>query len=264
MFSNSMPIGPDPAPGSYYKWKSPAAIDYGSLEKTCSKAGLPSKRTVDPIVTGTSVLAIKYKDGVLVAADTLGSYGSLARFRDISRVKAVGKDTLVGVGGDLSDYQALSVILDDIVINDYCVDDGSTLTPKEIYSYLTRVLYERRNKMDPLWNQVVVAGFRNGQSFLGLTDLYGTSYEDGTIATGYGAYIAIPLMREAYRDGTLTEEEARKLLEDCLRVLYYRDARSINRVQIAKVDATGVTISAPFELETQWTIGESGPICYEP
>ena len=26
-----------------------------------------------PIVTGTSVLAIKYKDGIMMAADTLGS-----------------------------------------------------------------------------------------------------------------------------------------------------------------------------------------------
>ena len=29
-----------------------------------------------PYVTGTSVLAITYKDGVMLAADTLGSYGS--------------------------------------------------------------------------------------------------------------------------------------------------------------------------------------------
>ena len=39
----------------------------------------PMKRTQQPIVTGTSVLGIKYKDGVMLAADTLASYGSLAR-----------------------------------------------------------------------------------------------------------------------------------------------------------------------------------------
>ena len=39
----------------------------------------PIKRTQQPIVTGTSVLGIKYKDGVMLAADTLASYGSLAR-----------------------------------------------------------------------------------------------------------------------------------------------------------------------------------------
>ena len=32
--------------------------------------------------TGTSILAVKYNGGIMMAADTLGSYGSLARFRD--------------------------------------------------------------------------------------------------------------------------------------------------------------------------------------
>ena len=39
----------------------------------------PHKATTSPIVTGSSVLAIKYRDGVMMAADTLGSYGSMVR-----------------------------------------------------------------------------------------------------------------------------------------------------------------------------------------
>jgi len=38
-----------------------------------------------PIVTGTSVLGIKFKDGIMLAADTLASYGSLAQIRDMKR-----------------------------------------------------------------------------------------------------------------------------------------------------------------------------------
>lgn len=33
----------------------------------------------------------------------------------------------------------------------------------------------------------------------------------------------------------MTEGEARALLEDCLRVLFYRDCRALNRIQIGKV-----------------------------
>jgi len=33
----------------------------------------PSSRTQQPIVTGTGVLGLKYKDGVMLAADTLGT-----------------------------------------------------------------------------------------------------------------------------------------------------------------------------------------------
>lgn len=39
--------------------------------------------------------------------------------------------------------------------------------------------------MNPLWNSLVVCGFREGEPFLGYVDLLGTSYKDEYIATGY-------------------------------------------------------------------------------
>ena len=51
-------------------------------------------------------------------------------------------------------------------------------------------------------------------------------------------------MRKA-RDATpahlMEEGVARALLEDCLRVLFYRDCRALNRVQLAKATAAGVS-----------------------
>ena len=69
----------------------------------------------DPYVTGTSVIAIKYKDGVILGADTLASYGSMARFRDIERLSAAGKYTLVGGSGEYSDYQHIMKMLDELL-----------------------------------------------------------------------------------------------------------------------------------------------------
>jgi 20S proteasome subunit beta 7 len=68
--------------------------------------------------------------------------------------------------------------------------------------------------------------------FLAYVDLLGVTYSASTLATGYGAYIAQPLLRKAVegREDTLTEPEARTILEDALRVLFYRDARSVNQV----------------------------------
>jgi len=137
---------------------------------------------------------------------------------------------------------------------DYCLDDGRTHTAKEIHSYLGRVLYGRRNKMDPLWNTLVIAGVENGNSFLGQVDLLGTQFEDDTLATGFGSHIARPLLRNAYNEN-LTEEEARKIVLDCMRVLFYRDARTINKIQIAVINEQGASISDPFSFETDWSIG---------
>eukprot|EP01119_Soliformovum_irregulare_P005773 TRINITY_DN17525_c0_g1_i1.p1 TRINITY_DN17525_c0_g1~~TRINITY_DN17525_c0_g1_i1.p1 ORF type:complete len:273 (-),score=64.95 TRINITY_DN17525_c0_g1_i1:235-1053(-) len=237
------------------------ALHYNHHQKpvTNGKKGTGNQRTTDPIVTGTSVLGIKYKDGILIAADTLASYGSLARFKVLERVKTLGTQTIVGGSGDYSDFQAIMKILEDLNLEDELADDGAKLTPASIHSYLTRVLYGRRNKMDPLWGSILIGGVTKEGSFLGLADLHGTSYECETIATGYGAYIALPLLRKNW-SADMSFEAAKTLLENCLRVLYYRDARATNKIQIANATKDGVTVSEPYELATDWS---SGVIHYE-
>jgi len=213
----------------------------------------PITHTTSPIVTGSSVLGIKFKGGVMLAADTLASYGSLARYTSIERLKQVSETTVIGGGGEYSDFQYIVDKIEELVTTDKVADDGATYTPHSIYQYLSRVMYARRNKFDPLWNQIIVAGFREGKSFLGLVDLYGSHYEDNLVTTGYGSYLAQPLLRKAYTDD-LSEEAARKVLEDSMRVLFYRDARALNKIQIATIDINGIRITEPFTLATQWDL----------
>ena len=167
-------------------------------------------------------------------------------------------------------------------IDDQQQADGKELQPREIHQYLSRVMYQRRSKTDPLWNQILVAGVgdKDDRVFFGQCDLYGSAFEGDTLATGYGAYIAQPLLRKAYRPD-LTEDEARKVLVDCMRVLLYRDARTINKarihihsrsvllpfllfcsstylrsfaqIQIGRVSTAGIEISDPMKLDTYWT-----------
>lgn len=132
----------------------------------------------------------------------------------------------------MSDWQQIQFMLNQQMIGEYCHDDGHTLHPKHIYEFMARVMYHRRSQQNPLWNSLVVGGFKNGEHFLGYVDLLGTTYQSSTIATGYGAFIAQPLLRKAVEghETTLTEEDAIKIVDDALRVLFYRDARSLNKV----------------------------------
>ena len=77
------------------------------------------------------------------------------------------------------------------------------------------------------------------------------TYSASTLATGYGAYIAQPLLRKAVegREDTLTENEARTILEDALRVLFYRDARSINQVMYLVLPVVAVLNCAPRSIK---------------
>ncbi|NXC04622.1 PSB4 protein, partial [Orthonyx spaldingii] len=212
-------------------------------------------RRRSPMVTGTSVLGLKFGGGVMLAADTVGSYGSLARFRGISRLLRVNGSTALGASGDVADFQHLRQLLEQMVIDEELLGDGHSYSPRALHSWLTRVLYNRRSKINPLWNSIVIGGVYGGESFLGYVDMLGVAYEAPSLATGFGAYLAQPLLRAALeREQLPTREEARELLERCLRVLYYRDARSFNRYELAVVTEKGVELEGPLTLEANWDI----------
>jgi 20S proteasome subunit beta 7 len=94
---------------------------------------------------------------------------------------------VVGASGEYSDFQYVDKLLNMLTCvpflvllrflaaqwtrgsswlrrtEEFCYDDGAVLTPREIHSYLGRVFYNRRSKINPLWNSVITAGFHNGK-----------------------------------------------------------------------------------------------------
>lgn len=230
---------------------------------TVSAASAPKKHTLRPMVTGTSVLGIVYDGGVLLAADTLLSYGSMAKHQGISRMFSIpDSDTIIAASGEFSDFQEIKQILsqkaleetqtEDVLMDSLYADHSKSLTASAIWNYLRHVLYQKRNKFNPYWNEILVAGKdEDGKMFLGSVDKIGTTLKENVLATGFGAYLALPILREKWRPD-LTEGEARGILEDCLKVLFYRDCRASSLVQLAKSSVSQSLISDPYPLETSW------------
>ncbi|KIR75255.1 20S proteasome subunit beta 7 [Cryptococcus deuterogattii CA1014] len=185
----------------------------------------------------------------MIAADNLGSYGSLARFRDIQRLHPLGKHTLLGVAGDMSDYQWLKRELDGLLREEDALsltDSHPSLSPSNIYTLLSNLFYARRSKVDPIWNAILVGGWDDTkrESFLAYVDLLGTTYSAPTLATGFGAHLAQPLLREAY--------EAKAGIDGTGPL----DARSINKYQVATITEEGVKISDSKSAATEWKFAE--------
>ncbi|KAL8286325.1 hypothetical protein RQP46_004813 [Phenoliferia psychrophenolica] len=198
----------------------------------------------------------------MLAADNLASYGSLARFKDIKRLHPVGPTTILGASGDMADYQQVQRMLENLMTSETILDDGHSLSSSQIYEYLSNVMYSKRSKHDPYWNAFLVGGLENGEPFLSYVDLLGTTYSAPSLATGYGNHLAQPLLRRALEklgpDGhkSLEEDDARKVIQDAMKVLFYRDARSLNKFQIATVTVRGVEISEPMSAPTEWAFAE--------
>ncbi|OQO08865.1 hypothetical protein B0A48_05755 [Cryoendolithus antarcticus] len=238
----------------------------------------PTTHTQSPIVTGTSVIALKYSTGVVIAADNLASYGSLARFTDVHRLKPFNRKAIVGFGGDVSDMQYLTRLLKGLDTQENYADgsvaevdsDGDEvegeekphMSAKNLHAYLSKVLYKRRTDFNPLWNALLVAGLdEDDKPFLAFADLLGTTYSSPSLATGFGAHLAQPILRRVVPDEKASEklsrEDAVKAVRECMKVLFYRDARSMNEYSIAVVDREGMKLKESEKLEGQsWAFAE--------
>lgn len=64
----------------------------------------------------------------------------------------------------------------------------------------------------------------------------GTPYQSASIATGFGSHLAQPILRKELElrggEENITQEQAAQILKKCMKVLFYRDARSMNKVMI--------------------------------
>lgn len=217
------------------------------------------------VVNGTSVLSIAFDGGVIIAADTLVSYGSLARFRNCERIKVVNEHTVVAATGDYADYQYLTRLIHQKQIDEKQWNDGLQLYPAALHSWITRVSYNKRSKFQPLWCAWVVGGLQPNENtgklepFLGFVDKLGTSYKSNFIVTGLGSLLSTALFRELTEniDRLPSEEEARELVKKCMEVLYYRDARSLPKYQLIVIKSDGVHQEGPIEFRGSWQIANA-------
>ena len=69
------------------------------------------------------------------------------------------------------------------------------MTPQAVHCWLTRFLYNKRSRFDPLWTTLIVGGVQDGKPYLGYVDYIGTAFKNDSIATGIGAGLGNPILR---------------------------------------------------------------------
>ena len=163
----------------------------------------------------------------------------------------------------MSDMQYLDRLLNSLDIEENYGSSGHVLNAKNLHTYLHKVMYKRRSDINPLWNQILVAGLDgDGKPFLSSVDLLGTTFSAPTLATGFGAHLAQPLLRRLVEDEaaveSITQEQAVAAVKECMKVLFYRDARSLDKYSIAVVTKEGgVDLKEDEKLEGQsWAFSE--------
>ncbi len=182
----------------------------------------------------------------------------------MKRLRPFNAETIIGIGGDVSDMQYLDRLLNSLDIEENYGSTGHKLNAKNLHTYLSKIMYKRRSNQNPLWNQILVAGLDgDGKPFLNSVDLLGTTFSSPTLATGYGAHLAQPLLRKLIPDNasvqSTTREQALAAVKECMKVLFYRDARSLAEYSIAVVSREGgVELKEDEQLQGQsWAFAET-------
>lgn len=215
---------------------------------------------------GINAVAFKYRDGVIAAVDTAATYGHLT-VRGIQEIFQPTRECLVVFTGLLSDVQFLKRVIRQEIEE----DDGREMDPQGIHRMVQRVLYQKRSKGTPLGISVIVCGFKENtmahKTFalfnsddpsgrvLGVVNEKGNFWFENAVATSFSSNFVLPLLR-AQELETLGREDAIKAIEECFRVMCYKDCRATNSVQIGIVEASGVEVLPVRLVETDWLVGK--------
>ncbi|CAI4220688.1 unnamed protein product [Auanema sp. JU1783] len=224
------------------------------------------QHTINPTCTGTSVFAIRYDSGVVLATDSVVSYGKTARYKGISRQFKVNEKCVIAFGGDHADFQWLQNVIERKNLE--WAGIGQDLTPKALHGFLTSLIYAKRCKMNPVWNTLIVAGIEEEEKnntetatpFIGVITQRGVAYPVKSVATGIGAMLLNQAVEDEYRKKgeKLTKAEAESVLRKSIELAIYHDCTADNEFEIISVDAKdGVSFGKKEVVIGDWSIAET-------
>ncbi|TRY49612.1 Proteasome subunit beta7 NTN hydrolase fold containing protein [Cryptosporidium tyzzeri] len=161
-----------------------------------------------------------------------------------------GKLSVIVSTGEFSDFQNIIERVEEKAAEDFF--EGNFKSAKEYSGYISAVHYQRRNKMDPLLNDVIVAGLRkDGSKEIYSVDPLGTRFDEDFIASGMAEYLAITLLRDKYKPD-MSFDEAKLILEDCMKNSFYIECKGARMVQIATINQDGTRIYPKYPLDVTW------------
>ncbi len=184
-----------------------------------------------------TALGLKFKNGVVLAADRRVSYGTFVLSRAARKVFPVNDRVGVAFSGIPADMQEL---YDSLVYNVriYEMDEGRKATPSNVARLLSILLYSGRFTRFFL-AEVVVGGLSPEGPKIIAVDAAGGMLEDDFAAEGTGAQLATGILEREFRKD-MSESEAVELAKRAMIAAIERDAMSGDGIDILVVTEEGI------------------------
>lgn len=187
--------------------------------------------------TGTTVVAIKTKDGVVIASDKRVSCGYLVYSKEGEKIIKITDNIVIAAAGVYADLQFLAKILSaNLKLKE--LRSGKKVTAREAAYFLSAMMYARR--LLPYLVEVIVAGKDNGGFGIYTLDPAGSIIEEKKfIATGSGMMFALGILEAEYKED-LSLEEAKELARKAIYTAIQRDMASGDGIEIVSITDEGI------------------------
>ncbi|MGQ4912931.1 MAG: proteasome subunit beta [Candidatus Thorarchaeota archaeon] len=189
--------------------------------------------------TGATVVGIKCTDGVVVATDSLITWGSMVLSEKGIKAFKLTDTIVLASAGLTSDYQMLVNRLR-AQIKLYEMNQKKPITVKALSKMVSNTLYSR--KLSPLYVQTVIVGVDASGPQLFTLDMGGSLIPDEFTAAGSGTATAYGVLEKDFKEG-LTVKEAEVIAVNAVKAGIARDVQSGGDIRVMTVTEKGVTES---------------------
>lgn len=201
---------------------------------------------VKDIKTGTTTVGLKFKDGIILAADMRASLGHIAYEEEAEKIYKITDNMALTNAGNVGDSLAIIRFLRSQA-KLYEIEREEQMTVKAAATLLSNVL--NSNRFYPFVVQLIIAGVNQKPELYELTPFGGVLERKKYAVSGSGTELALNTLDSDYKE-SMTEEDGTQVAIKAIESGKKRDIFSGGKsIAIMVVDKNGVRKIEPSAVE---------------
>ena len=194
-----------------------------------------SNNVEEKILHGTTTVAIKVKDGVVLCADMRASAGYFIANNNTMKIQKIEHHAGLTLAGGVADAQNIVDVLR-YHANVYRIQNQEPIAIKSL-SRLTSLMFHQ-NRGYPFIADILLGGYDNGGPQLFNIDMFGSVEEKNYVTTGSGSPVAYGLLEEEYKED-LSLDGAKLVALRAVKAAITRNIGTGDGINVALIDKNG-------------------------
>ena len=194
-----------------------------------------SNNVEEKILHGTTTVAIKVKEGVVLCADMRASAGYFIANNNTMKIQKIEKHAGLTLAGGVADAQNIVDVLR-YHANVHRIQNQEPM-PIRSLARLTSLMFHQ-NRGYPFIADILVGGYDNQGPQLFNIDMFGSVEEKNYVTTGSGSPVAYGLLEEEYHDN-LTLDDAKSVALRAVKAAITRNIGTGDGINVALIDKDG-------------------------